>query len=114
VATFTTIYPGWYRGRTTHIHVKVHVGGGVVHTGQLYCDDTLTDVVYRQAPYDSRPARDTRNADDGIYRSGGASSMLVVTPAGSTSGAVPGPGPGPGYVGTITMGIAGRGGRSQL
>src|SRR5436190_21987672 len=22
---FKTIYPGWYQGRTTHIHVKVHV-----------------------------------------------------------------------------------------
>ena len=30
---FKTIYPGWYQGRTTHIHVKVHVGGRVVHTG---------------------------------------------------------------------------------
>ena len=25
--TFQTIYPGWYRGRTVHIHVKVHTGG---------------------------------------------------------------------------------------
>src|SRR5881396_2615616 len=36
VATFRTVYPGWYQGRTVHIHVKVHVGGNVVHTGQLY------------------------------------------------------------------------------
>src|SRR6478672_11004821 len=27
VATFTTVYPGWYQGRAVHIHVKVHVGG---------------------------------------------------------------------------------------
>ncbi len=32
---FATLYPGWYRGRTVHIHVKVHVGGNEVHTGQL-------------------------------------------------------------------------------
>src|SRR5262249_40198592 len=25
-ATFRTVYPGWYTGRTPHIHVKVHVG----------------------------------------------------------------------------------------
>src|SRR5439155_574562 len=31
VATFQTVYPGWYPGRTVHIHVKVHVGGNVVH-----------------------------------------------------------------------------------
>src|SRR6476659_2881644 len=40
--SFKTIYPGWYQGRTTHIHVKVHVGGKVVHTGQLYFPDALT------------------------------------------------------------------------
>lgn len=27
VASFDTIYPGWYQGRTVHIHVKVYVGG---------------------------------------------------------------------------------------
>jgi len=45
-AEFTTIYPGWYMGRTAHIHVKVHVGGTVVHTGQLYFDDTITDALW--------------------------------------------------------------------
>src|SRR5207249_6075801 len=24
LARFRTVYPGWYRGRTVHIHVKVH------------------------------------------------------------------------------------------
>src|SRR5436305_14783301 len=43
VAIFTTVYPGWYQGRAVHIHVKVHVGGAVVHTGQLFFSDTLTD-----------------------------------------------------------------------
>ena len=27
VATFDTIYPGWYTGRATHIHVRVHLNG---------------------------------------------------------------------------------------
>ena len=42
LAAFQTVYPGWYQGRTVHIHVKVHVGGNVVHTGQLFFPDTLT------------------------------------------------------------------------
>src|SRR5437868_1621090 len=42
LAMFTTIYPGWYQGRAVHIHVKVHVGGSVVHTGQLFFSDALT------------------------------------------------------------------------
>jgi protocatechuate 3,4-dioxygenase beta subunit len=92
-AIFKTIYPGWYRGRTVHIHVKVHVGGNAVHTGQLYFPDKLTDTVYAATPYNKRPGRDTRNANDSIYGAGGASSTLRLARGGS------------GYVGTLTMGI---------
>src|SRR5437870_2682643 len=76
LALFQTVYPGWYRGRTVHIHVKVHIGGNVVHTGQLYFPDTLTDAVYSSSPYSNRPNRDTRNATDSVYRNGGSKSML--------------------------------------
>jgi protocatechuate 3,4-dioxygenase beta subunit len=93
VATFTTIYPGWYMGRTVHIHVKVHVGGAVVHTGQLFFPDSLTDTVYKSAPYTARPNRDTRNAQDSIFVNGGKRSILSVTKAGS------------GYAGAIAMGV---------
>ena len=94
LALFRTVYPGWYQGRTVHIHVKVHVGGNVVHTGQLYFPDSLSDAVYRRSPYSSRPSRTTRNADDMIFRNGGSRSMLKVKR--SSSGL---------YVATITMGI---------
>jgi protocatechuate 3,4-dioxygenase beta subunit len=95
VATFKTIYPGWYPGRTVHIHVKVHVGGNVVHTGQLYFKDALTDAVYRKSPYRKRAAaRTTRNVQDAVYRGGGRKSMLSVRKRGQRS-----------YVGTITMGV---------
>jgi protocatechuate 3,4-dioxygenase beta subunit len=96
-AVFHTVYPGWYQGRTVHIHVKVHVRGNVVHTGQLYFPDTLTDAVYRRAPYSSRPARDVRNASDGIFRNGGKRSMLTVRRAASAAGA--------GYTASIVMGV---------
>ena len=71
VATFKTVYPGWYQGRTVHIHVKVHVRGNVVHTGQLYFPDRVTDAAYGKAPYSARPNRDVRNADDMIFHNGG-------------------------------------------
>jgi protocatechuate 3,4-dioxygenase beta subunit len=93
VARFQTIYPGWYRGRTVHIHVKVHVAGNVVHTGQLYFSDAVTDAVYRRAPYSRRPARSVRNADDFVYRNGGKNSLLDLRK--STDG----------YVGRITLGV---------
>jgi protocatechuate 3,4-dioxygenase beta subunit len=94
LAEFRTVYPGWYQGRTVHIHVKVHVGGNVVHTGQLYFSDALTDKVYRRSPYLSRPNRTTRNAEDVIFRSGGARSLLRVRR--SAAGV---------YVASITMGV---------
>lgn len=75
-ATFETIYPGWYVGRTAHLHVKAHVGGTVIHTGQLYFDDAVTDAVYRRQPYAARGARTTTNATDGLYGDGGARSKL--------------------------------------
>ena len=48
LARFRSVWPGWYQGRTVHIHVKVHVGGNVVHTGQLYFPDSVTDKVFRR------------------------------------------------------------------
>ena len=93
LARFRSVYPGWYQGRTVHIHVKVHVAGNVVHTGQLYFPDALTDAVYRRAPYNRRPHRDTRNATDAVFRNGGRRSMLSVR---KRSGI---------YVATITMGV---------
>lgn len=94
LAQFRTVYPGWYQGRTVHIHVMVHVGGRVVHTGQLYFPDSVTDAVYRRAPYSSRPNRDVRNATDSVYRSGGSKSVMKLT---RNSAGV--------YVATITMGV---------
>jgi protocatechuate 3,4-dioxygenase beta subunit len=93
VARFETIYPGWYPGRTVHVHVTVHVGGNVVHTGQLYFSDRLTDAVFRRAPYSRRPSRTTRNAADSVYRNGGRRSTLKLKRSGT------------GYVGSIAMGV---------
>jgi protocatechuate 3,4-dioxygenase beta subunit len=93
LATFKTIYPGWYQGRTVHIHTMVHIGGNVVHTGQLYFADSVTDAVYKRSPYRGRPNRTTRNAADSIYRNGGKRSTLKLAKKGSA------------YVGSITMGV---------
>jgi protocatechuate 3,4-dioxygenase beta subunit len=93
VASFQTIYPGWYPGRAVHIHVKVHVGGNVVHTGQFFFPETMTDVVYKRSPYSSRPNRDVRNPDDSIFRNGGNKGLVRVNKSGT------------GYVATIAMGV---------
>jgi len=83
VARFTTIYPGWYPGRTVHIHFMIRsapdVRPGFAFTSQLYFDDDLTDRVHALEPYASRGMRTARNARDGIYRRGGRELMLTVT-----------------------------------
>lgn len=94
VATFTTIYPGWYQGRTVHIHAKVNVGGKTIHTGQLFFDDAYTDTVFKDnAPYSNRSARKTRNTNDGIFNGGGAGSIFAITKDDK------------GYAGSMTMGV---------
>jgi protocatechuate 3,4-dioxygenase beta subunit len=93
LARFRSVYPGWYRGRTVHIHVKVHVAGNVVHTGQLYFPDKITDRVFRRAPYSRRGKRTTRNSNDFVFANGGRRSMLTLRKIGSA------------YVGAITMGV---------
>jgi protocatechuate 3,4-dioxygenase beta subunit len=72
--TFRTIYPGWYSGRTVHIHVLIRVfdvsGNTALQlTTQMYCDDAITDAVLAGAPYDSRGRRDQTNSTDSLYRS---------------------------------------------
>jgi protocatechuate 3,4-dioxygenase beta subunit len=67
IAAFTTIYPGWYQGRTTHIHAKVHLDASTVLTTQLFFDDAVSDRVFSQAPYDARGEREQRNDGDGIF-----------------------------------------------
>lgn len=87
-ARFTTIYPGWYSGRAVHIHFKIRTasttGDPYEFTSQLFFDDSLTDQVHAQGPYASKGQRDTRNARDGIYRSGG--DQLLLNPVGAESG----------------------------
>src|SRR5215203_5117097 len=80
VATFRTVYPGWYRGR-------------VVHTGQLFFPDSVTDTVYKRAPYNRRGTRDMRNSADSIFVNGGRKSLLATAKSGT------------GYVGSVRMGV---------
>lgn len=76
---FTTTYPGWYPGRTAHIHVKVHVGGNIVHTGQLYFPQRFNDRVYAQPRYQHAGVQVT-NHQDGIFNSsGGAETKLTLS-----------------------------------
>jgi protocatechuate 3,4-dioxygenase beta subunit len=83
---FTTIYPGWYSGRTVHIHFKVRTGAntgkGYEFTSQIYFDDSITDEVHTEQPYAGRGQRRVRNQNDSIFRDDGNQLMLVLKRAG--------------------------------
>jgi len=95
LAEFATIYPGQYPGRTTHIHVKVHIGGRqsdgaysgghVSHTGQLFTSGRRDAEVFELAPYNRNAAELTPRNADGVFRTqGGSSSVLALTRAGNS------------------------------
>jgi protocatechuate 3,4-dioxygenase beta subunit len=85
-AKFTTIYPGWYRGRTVHIHFKIRTTGtngqAYEFTSQLFFDDALSDQIYAQQPYSQHSGRDTRNSGDNIYQGSGSQLLLSLTKSG--------------------------------
>ena len=81
-AEFRTIYPGWYQGRTVHIHFKIRTDPGAQRgtefTSQIYFDDAQSDGVFARAPYASNTNRRVRNSGDGIFRSGGQRLLVDV------------------------------------
>ncbi len=65
--TFHSLYPGWYSGRTTHIHFKVRRGSLTNVTSQFFLPDTLSEFLYTQVgAYKRAEVRDTLNSGDGI------------------------------------------------
>jgi protocatechuate 3,4-dioxygenase beta subunit len=84
IARFTTIYPGWYPGRTVHIHFKVRTqagAGAYEFTSQWYFDEGLNDRILAGGEYARPGRRDTLNANDSIFRNGGDQLLLPSTPS---------------------------------
>ncbi len=80
VAEFATIYPGWYPGRTPHVHYKVFIGETTVLTSQLFFPDQASETVYRNAaPYAARGVQDRFNRADGIARRAGKAAVAEVS-----------------------------------
>jgi protocatechuate 3,4-dioxygenase beta subunit len=67
IVEFTTIYPGWYPGRTPHIHARVHLDRTSLLTTQLYFDEAVSEAVFAGDAYARDEAQDVGNADDGIF-----------------------------------------------
>jgi|RhiMetdeSRZDD1v2_1073273.scaffolds.fasta_scaffold30144_7 protocatechuate 3,4-dioxygenase beta subunit len=75
-AYFDTVYPGWYSGRTTHIHATVRLDGAEAVTTQFYFADELSTHIYTtNANYAPRGDKDTPNASDNVI--GGSTSRVA-------------------------------------
>lgn len=66
-ATFTTVYPGWYQGRATHIHIEVTRGAASLKVTQIAFPESVNAEVYGSGVYAPRGSNPTSNARDGIF-----------------------------------------------
>ena len=85
---FDTVYPGWYAGRTPHVHFRFRVYDGTNgalsydETLQMFFDDAITDYIYANIyPYTQHTGRDTYNNDSTVYT---ADNQLSLTGSYST------------------------------
>ena len=91
---FTTVYPGRYRGRATHIHVEVTRNGQSLKVTQIAFPDSMNNQVHASGVYASRGSNPTTNTRDGIFADSINSEMASV--AGNPSS---------GYSATFTIGL---------
>ena len=81
IASFDSLLPGHYDGRTTHIHAIVYLGatkqanntitgGRAAHIGQIYFDQSLVTAIDKVAPYSTNRNPVTQNVNDFLFRAG--------------------------------------------
>ncbi|GAA5923558.1 intradiol ring-cleavage dioxygenase [Sporobolomyces koalae] len=81
LSQFTSIFPGYYTGRATHVHVRLHTewetlkngtfrSNRLIHTGQIFVPDNVNAQVDKLHPYNMNPIADkwgrTRNWVDSL------------------------------------------------
>lgn len=93
--TFKTIYPGWYMGRATHIHLEVFVNGAAVKTTQIAFPEDVSSSVYRTGVYAAHGQNSTTNSGDNVFSDGTDHELAALS--GDTSS---------GYTATLTVGIS--------
>jgi protocatechuate 3,4-dioxygenase beta subunit len=84
-AKFTTIYPGWYTGRVTHIHAQVYVGTTLKLTTQIAFPDAVNTAVYKTSLYSTHGQNSITNSGDNIIMDS-LSNELATVVANSTTG----------------------------
>lgn len=77
-ASFSTIYPGWYNGRATHIHVNVYVNRQRVKVTQIAFPENVSAQVYGQGVYASKGQNTTTNARDNVFSDGANDELATI------------------------------------
>jgi protocatechuate 3,4-dioxygenase beta subunit len=93
-AKFTTIYPGWYTGRVTHIHVEIFVNSVLRLTTQVAFPDSLNTTVYNTSLYSAHGQNSTTNSNDQVFSDSYNSELVTIT--GDTTN---------GYTATFKLGV---------
>ena len=91
---FKTIYPGWYIGRATHIHVEVYVNNVLKKTTQVGFTDSINEKVYKTSLYKAHGQNNTTNAKDNVFKDSITSELTALSRNGNT------------LYGSYTIGIA--------
>jgi protocatechuate 3,4-dioxygenase beta subunit len=79
IARFSTIYPGWYQGRATHIHAQVYVGGQLKLSTQMAFPEEINMNVHATDLYKGHGQNTTKNTSDNVFRDSIASDLASIT-----------------------------------
>lgn len=93
--TFNTIYPGWYAGRATHIHVDVYINSRNVKTTQIAFPESVTAAVYSTGVYASKGQNPQRNSTDNVFSDGTSTEMATLSGSAVS-----------GYTATLRIGVS--------
>lgn len=85
--TFETIFPGFYNGRTNHVHYKVrlagqrtgehYAAGHTAHVGQVFFPEDMNVKLMAQGPYAEHKIHRTTEKEDGVFRDEHGSSAIA-------------------------------------
>jgi len=92
LASFKTIVPGWYAGRTTHIHLRLRstydstTTGGTNTTQLFFLQDVIDTINTTISPYSAEGTNPTTNASDHVYSGETDGANLLTLSGDNTNG----------------------------
>ena len=78
---FTSIYPGWYEGRVTHIHAQIYLDNKLKGTTQIAFPDDINTAIYKTTLYAAHGQNTsvTKNSADMVFSDSLSSELATVT-----------------------------------